>query len=52
MTKRGRANRSDRPARWTDIPGLLALALLVPSLILFCATYIVLFVLTYGEVPW
>jgi len=53
--KRGIQNRSDRQnrePRWYDVPGLAALAVLVPTLIIWATAYVVVYALVNGEVPW
>lgn len=54
MTKRGLSNRSHekREPRWYAVPGLLALAILVPAAITFCVVYTVAYVSAYGVLPW
>ena len=53
--KRGIQNRSDRQKRaprWYDVPGLAALALLVPSFLIWATAYVGVYALVHGEVPW
>jgi len=40
-----------KPERWWDIPGVLALVVVIPGMVLFLAAYAVLSFLIHGEWP-